>query len=318
MTRGHCHDWFRKWKKEHNFCGLRPQDAKEMDQYIEISEKIAHASGKDEDFVHDHFTAGAARPLLRCKDENATTKALNYVVACIKREEDITGGDLQTTIDGFSGKRARKPSGSTQMRTPEPAKEPDRIVDANKPILSLAAQQAAKDNPCGEACPDCPDQCKPITCDDLKKAITDTTGKVSVKGDSNLDPRMAPIIQSAIEESGERRSTVVPAGAPYRESDPKYKPSPFQTAAQLMAHDKDPLEVGKMFQQAAVKDILITQPKTEKEMFLDACQSAYEHGKSDFKLAIDELMRYHPSWKDAGTVIYFCVTDPKEAIVKKK
>lgn len=123
--RGHCHDWFRKWKREHNFCGLRPQDAKEMDRYIEITEKIAgNGHGMDEDFIHDHFTAGAARPLLRCKDEAISTKALNYVVSCLKRGEDITGGDLSATIAGFQGKGASKPAGSTQLRTSEPAKIP--------------------------------------------------------------------------------------------------------------------------------------------------------------------------------------------------
>jgi len=99
--------------------------------------------------------------------------------------------------------------------------------------------------------------------------------------------------------------------------------SPFQTAAQVMQHDKDPLGVNQMFAPIITDTIIKVSPnsdtpKTEKELFMDACQSAYEHGKPDFKLAIDELMRYHPSWKDAGTVIYFCVTDPKEAARGRK
>jgi len=59
-------------------------------------------------------------------------------------------------------------------------------------------------------------------------------------------------------------------------------------------------------------------PKTEKELFLDACAEAYEHGKPDFKLAIDEIQRYHPSWNTPGTVIYFCVTSPKDALQGRK
>jgi hypothetical protein len=49
---------------------------------------------------------------------------------------------------------------------------------------------------------------------------------------------------------------------------------------------------------------------------MESCAAAYEHGKPDFRLAIDELMRYHTSWRDAGTVIYFCVVNPQEAIMK--
>jgi hypothetical protein len=185
----HCHDFFRKWKREYNFCGLRPQDAKEMDRYIDLSEKIAASGAEvDIDFIHDHFTAGAARPLLRCKDERAYEKALNYVVACLKREEDITGGDLQATINGFLGKKV--PVKSTQMReatvkdslTVPPANEtykghmgqslgdqiradeikaadvnqpkPDHIVEVNKMVSPFKTAAEVKAGIAGEMYPD--------------------------------------------------------------------------------------------------------------------------------------------------------------------
>lgn len=134
MAKGHCLDYWHKWKKEYNFCGLRPQDAKENDRYLDLVDKIAgNGTGLDGDFVLEHFTAGAARPLLRCKDDAAHEKALNYVVACLKKGETITGGDLAATINGFSG--------STQLRTETPSvpveKKPAHAFDGihdGKPV----------------------------------------------------------------------------------------------------------------------------------------------------------------------------------------
>ena len=94
-------------------------------------------------------------------------------------------------------------------------------------------------------------------------------------------------------------------------------------AEQIKPEEPAPVEPAKrvpacLIGPAPVVPMPVPTEKTAKEIYMDACNAAYEHGKPDFRLAIDELMRYHPSWKDAGTVIYFCVTDPKEAIVKKK
>jgi len=143
MSRGHCHDWFRKWKREHNFCGLRKQDAVMMDRYIDLTEKIAgNGAGMEEDFIHDHFTAGAARPLLRCKNDAASVKALNYVIACLKRGEDVTGGDLEATINGYLGKPEKAQSTQMRQETPAVLMEKEPVV-----IQTLAQQQAGKESP---------------------------------------------------------------------------------------------------------------------------------------------------------------------------
>jgi len=89
----------------------------------------------------------------------------------------------------------------------------------------------------------------------------------------------------------------------------------FVTAAQLKAHEADPLGIGP-----APVDPVPAAPaeKTERDLFMEACQAAYDHGKPDFRLAIDEMLQYRTSWKNPGTVIYFCVTDPKGSIAGRK
>ena len=110
-----------------------------------------------------------------------------------------------------------------------------------------------------------------------------------------------------------------PLGARLKEpEEPVSKVQAFQTAAQLKAHEADPLGVDQMFPPETMGAVPVPAAKTEKELFMDACQQAYEHGKPDFRQEIDEKMLYHPSWKNPGTVIYFCVTNPKEALTGRK
>lgn len=54
--------------------------------------------------------------------------------------------------------------------------------------------------------------------------------------------------------------------------------------------------------------------KTDKMLFMEACDNAFKYGNPEFKQSISELLEYHPSWKTPGGVIFFCVTNPKEAI----
>lgn len=123
------------------------------------------------------------------------------------------------------------------------------------------------------------------------------------------EPVTEPLQETPILSLGERVRAQEMAAA--TENQPKL--SPFKTAAEVLAHDKDPLGIGP--DPATVRDNITVQPsKTDKELFLEHCQMAYDHGNSEFKMAVDELMRYHPSWKTPASVIFFCVTDPKEAL----
>jgi hypothetical protein len=139
MPKGHCLDYWHKWRKEYNFCGLRDQDAKENDKYLSLVDMIAgNGAGLDGDFILEHFTAGAARPLVRCKDDAAYEKTLNYVVACLKKGETITGGDLAATINTFIGK-------STQLRTEKPPLPvEEQPVDPPKTVAQIDQEQARK------------------------------------------------------------------------------------------------------------------------------------------------------------------------------
>lgn len=208
----HCLDFYRKWKRDQNFCGLRKQEAKDIDTYLSIVEKISgNGAGVDSDFVFDHFTAGAARPLIRCKDPEASTKAMNYVIACLKRGEDVTGGDLDATIKVFTGKSKEKPvPESTQMRNPDTLQAP---IDET-PAQSLADRERQKEM---EEAGKNQQSEKDLTI--VKECRTAQTDPVFV------NPGPTVMVNPVVINDTHRQS-------------------PFVTAAQLKAGEVEPAEIG--------------------------------------------------------------------------
>jgi hypothetical protein len=126
MTR--CPEFYEKLERDGNFCGLSPSEVTRIKAYRELVDKISK-QGIDRTLIYEHFPAGAAREITALKDDELRIKGLNYVVACLKRNEKITAGDLLKTLEGFreeSGSRSKKlPFGKKGTHpTPESAKEP--------------------------------------------------------------------------------------------------------------------------------------------------------------------------------------------------
>jgi len=261
-----CPEFWDKWDKEPNFCGLSPQSISEIKGYLELREKIV-SKGVSKAAFYERCPSGACRPLLRLADDGTRTDATNHIIACLKKGDKIT----QETLKGFIVKKLKKSDAC-------------EITSDN---VGTSTQMRTDVKPLTQPGPDHPNH-----------------------GQWAPQPGTVPVTDAPPMESlGSRLATC--------EEPPVSKPSPFQTAAQLKAHEADPLGVDQMFQKPA--DIEpAPMVKTEKELFMDACQQAYEHSKPDFRQEIDELMQYHPSWKNPGTVIYFCVTNPKEALTGRK
>jgi hypothetical protein len=127
MTR--CPEFYEKLERDGNFCGLSPSEISRIKAYRELIDKISK-QGIDRTLAYEHFPAGAARELTSLKDDEVRIKGLNYVVACLKRNEKITAGDLQSTVKSWSplksGSHSKKlPFGKNKDQTvPESAKEP--------------------------------------------------------------------------------------------------------------------------------------------------------------------------------------------------
>jgi hypothetical protein len=231
IVMSHCIDHLRKWKRDGNFCGLGKQYASELDEWVSLIDKITkNGAGIDEESAVTNFTAGAARPLIRCKDPDIKTKALSYVISCLKRGETVTGGDLDATIKGFQGKLVKKtvekpsvpvePSTEsltivkiestpdTDVKEPEPAKN---VTHGSSAFHTAAQELAAKKNGiAGEMFPEKPDApataeapwspavCKTGKCPDnndhriVGKELGD---KCNLSGSFIRDQKLCPIIE---------------------------------------------------------------------------------------------------------------------------
>jgi hypothetical protein len=96
MTR--CIEWYDKFERDGNFCGLSAAGISQVKAYNEMRAKIApHIP--DKAFVVDNFPENASRAITQfAKDDETRTKAVNYVVSCLKRKEKITFGDMRSSI----------------------------------------------------------------------------------------------------------------------------------------------------------------------------------------------------------------------------
>lgn len=260
-----CNEFWDKWEKEPNFCGLSAQSISEIKGYLELRDKVVKM-GIQKTAFYENCPSGACRPVLRLSDDETRTDATNYIIACLKRGEKVTQGDLKGFVDMRLKKDAvcKVPSKHederTQMRRVEKPQQP-----MEKPILSLGQQARAQETRPAE-----PEQ--------------------------HVHPGAICTVNPIVINDS-------------------YRESPFRTAAQIKAGISEvPIPESNLLE----KPDSSIPAKSDKELFMVACSEAYEHGKPDFRQAVDDLMRYHPSWKDPGTVIYFCVTDPKEAIGGRK
>jgi len=92
----YCIDFFRKFKKEGNFCGLDKSQVSRLTSYLEIVELLMKQNIPEEQ-VYKNFSVRAATPLIESKGD-AHTEGLNYVTAQLKEGKRVQTGDLQTTL----------------------------------------------------------------------------------------------------------------------------------------------------------------------------------------------------------------------------
>jgi hypothetical protein len=96
----YCIDFFRKFKKDGNFCGLDKTQVSRLTAYLEIVELLMKQKIPEEE-VYKNFSVSAATPLIAAKG-NAHTEGMNYVTAQLKEGKTVTNGDIQTTLKSCS------------------------------------------------------------------------------------------------------------------------------------------------------------------------------------------------------------------------
>lgn len=109
----YCIDFFRKFKKDGNFCGLDKAQVSRLTAYLEIVEMLMKQDIPEEQ-VYKNFSVRAATPLIAAKGD-AHTEGLNYVTKQLKGGKKVQTVDMQSTLNGCTC--------STSLPAPKPVKQ---------------------------------------------------------------------------------------------------------------------------------------------------------------------------------------------------
>ena len=93
----YCIDFFRKFKKDGNFCGLDRAQVSRINGYLDIVEQLMKQKIPEET-VYTNFSVKAAGPLISAKDQTRT-EGLNFVTAALKKGDRITEKEMQSTLN---------------------------------------------------------------------------------------------------------------------------------------------------------------------------------------------------------------------------
>ena len=88
----HCTDFFKKWRRQPNFCGLGRVAQGYINGYLRFVDDFASEYGFDENIIYTNVTASAVRQLLRFNKESDTRKRVEKQIAqTLKDKHAITG-----------------------------------------------------------------------------------------------------------------------------------------------------------------------------------------------------------------------------------
>jgi hypothetical protein len=261
-----CSEFWDKWEKEPNFCGLSAQSISEINGYLELRDKVVKM-GVTKAVFYENCPSGACRPALRLSDDKTRTDATNYIISMLKRGEKVTQANLKDFVDQKLKKSdtCKTPSKidekSTQMRTDvKPPKSsatfPEKVPPAEvtipipsdpakPPQPSLAQQERARE----------------IAAAGTNQPHVHPGSKVT------LNP---VIINDTLRES------------------------PFKTAAQVKAHDADPLGIDA---PAELRPAPVDPVKAAREEMEARAQAFIDVAPRQFQLAVTDMLRNHTSWK---------------------
>jgi hypothetical protein len=87
----HCIDFWQKWKREPNFCGLGSSTAKSFDRYIDFVEDFSKEFGISHDVVYRNVPQSAVKPILHFKkDSDVRVKATQKIAETLNGKHAVT------------------------------------------------------------------------------------------------------------------------------------------------------------------------------------------------------------------------------------
>jgi hypothetical protein len=94
-----CAEFFYKWMKDGNFCGLSKEEAKLVNQYIPLIQEIVKTSNLPERTVFKNLNPHMVKPLLLLKKDNPNReKGISYIINSLTKNEGPTRKTIESAI----------------------------------------------------------------------------------------------------------------------------------------------------------------------------------------------------------------------------
>lgn len=95
----HCVDFFKKWKKEPNFCGLGKTACSDIERYLVFVDEFSSENGMDAEAVYRNVPQNAVKPILKFKkDSDIRKRASKEIAKTLKSKQAVTGKYVNSVI----------------------------------------------------------------------------------------------------------------------------------------------------------------------------------------------------------------------------
>jgi len=94
-----CSDFFKKWKREYNFCGLGEHSAKQVNKFIDFVEDLSKESGIPEDVIYSNVTRGAVSGVMKFeKGSNIRRSVSKIITDTLKSKRAVTKNLINASV----------------------------------------------------------------------------------------------------------------------------------------------------------------------------------------------------------------------------
>jgi hypothetical protein len=134
----HCVEFFRKWKKEPNFCGLGKSACNVVEQYLSFVNDLSSDHGINEDIVYRNVPISSVKPLLKFKkDSDIRKKASRSIAQVLNSKQGVTGKYVNQVIGiDVSRKKFIQTQKTPQSEIPTESLKTNKLKDKIRLITS--------------------------------------------------------------------------------------------------------------------------------------------------------------------------------------
>lgn len=133
----HCVDFFKKWKREPNFCGIGKTASQRIERYLEFVEDLAVEYKIPIEVAYKNVPLTAASPILKFKpDSDIRKKAAKEIAKTLNNKQGVTGKFVNTVIGITPSSKKFVPKDIPPEPAPPESTKTNKIKDKIRLITS--------------------------------------------------------------------------------------------------------------------------------------------------------------------------------------